>query len=382
VVHAREDGAVIDRVVRHIYVHVPFCATVCPFCSFDVVERRAGQVDAYLDRLAAEAVVAAEQFDVVPTTLYLGGGTPSHLRIGELARIVDVITRVFGRPSGETTIEVHPLDAGEGKVAALGDLGFNRLSVGVQSFDDRVLASLGRAHTGAAARTAIERCLATGATVSLDLISAVEGQDLGSDLAAAVASGVHHMSVYTLTVEDGTPFARRGVQVPDDRAAGAIERTARVLGSAGFDRYEVSNYARPGRRSTHNQAYWRNRWVLGLGPSAGGHLPPLDADRSAGAAAVRTANAPMAAWSGGAPPEAEALSPREAAGDHVFCGLRLSDGVDLAEGSLRWGVDIGREFAAEIESLRCDGLVELDGTVLRATDAGYRVLDRVAAEFC
>ena len=79
---------------------------------------------------------------------------------------------------------------------------------------------------------------------------------------------------------------------------------------------------------------------------------------------------------------AEALSPREAAGDHVFCGLRLSDGVDLAEGSLRWGVDIGREFAAEIESLRCDGLVELDGTVLRATDAGYRVLDRVAAEFC
>ncbi|HMT62667.1 MAG TPA: hypothetical protein PKA24_17535 [Microthrixaceae bacterium] len=97
---------------------------------------------------------------------------------------------------------------------------------------------------------------------------------------------------------------------------------------------------------------------------------------------MRTANAPMAAWSGGAPPEAEALGPREAAGDHVFCGLRLSDGVDLAEGSLRWGVDIGREFAAEIESLRCDGLVELDGTVLRATDAGYRVLDRVAAEFC
>ena len=231
--------------VRHLYVHVPFCPTICPFCSFHVLERTGSLVETYLDTLERELESIARTVELVPDTVYVGGGTPSYLKPGEIERLVAMIDDRFGWARVEATLEVHPSTATAERVGHWNDLGFDRLSVGVQSFDDAVLRRLGRPHTAAAATETVSWCVQSPSTTSLDVISAVPGQSLDDELAAAIDLGVDHVSVYTLTIEEGTPFQRAGVTVDNDVEVAAIETAGRVLTAAGFERYEVSNYARP-----------------------------------------------------------------------------------------------------------------------------------------
>ena len=362
-----------DEPIRHLYVHVPFCPTICPFCSFHVLERRGAMVEEYLVRLDDELAHLADSCRIEPDTVYLGGGTPSHLRPGELARLQQIVARRVGWARVEATLEVHPSTASQRRAERWVDLGFDRLSVGAQSFDDAVLRTLGRPHDAATGRRAVEWCLAAGATTSVDVMTAIDGQDLVADLAAAVGLGVHHVSAYTLTIEPDTPFERLGIEVPDERAADALRTTADVLGAAGFERYEVSNHARPGARSHHNRAYWTGAWFAGVGPSASGFLPLADGT------AARTRNADMADWLAGAAPDTDVVSGRDRLGDALLCGLRLVEGVDLDDVASRTGHDARVELDAELAALGAQGLVELDGSVLRATPAGLMVLDRVAS---
>ena len=361
--------------VEHCYVHVPFCPTICPFCSFEVLERRAGAVVAYLDRLDAEAAATADACEVAQLrTIYFGGGTPSYLRADEFERLAGIIRGRLGW-AGEVTLEVHPATATRDRFSDWRDLGVTRFSVGVQSFDDDVLARLGRNHDAAAGRRAVDWARNTGAAVSLDLIVAVDGQDVGVDLAEAVATGVDHVSTYTLTIEEGTPFARARVEVDPDAEHDAIVRAGEVLGAAGLRRYEVSNHARPGAECEHNRAYWDGAWWLGLGPGASAHLPG-----PTGTAALRRKNAPFDRWLAGDPGDVDVLEVVDVAHELVIAGLRRAEGVDLGEVTARTGV-VDPTWDEVVAQLAADGLLVVTGARIAATATGLLHLDAVSAAF-
>lgn len=341
--------------------------------------RKSGQVEAYLERLEQEAAWLASQYDVDLETVYLGGGTPSFLRDAEIQALVGSVRRHLGWGRQENTLEINPGTVSPARAALWKALGFDRASVGVQSLDDATLTFLGRQHDAAAAREAVTTLIAAGFRVSGDLITAVPGQPLDSDIHGLVALGVDHISAYTLTVEPGTEFARRGVTVREDDERAGFERTEELLTAHGFARYEISNYARPGQESRHNLSYWNNRTYLGLGPGAAGHYP---APPGAGAAlSTRRTNPHLHIWLTGDSGEAEATDAEEYVTDALFMGLRLRDGLDLEDLSRRSGLNVRTRYAGAIAANVSRGWLELDGPRLRATPAGWWLLNRVVTEF-
>ncbi len=390
----RNRGGLTDRssTVRHAYVHVPFCPQICPFCPFHVTRRAPGVVAEYLARLDREAAEIAERYDVALDTLYLGGGTPSSLRPQEVEQLLDSLRRRFGPLGSEVTIEIHPSTANAGRLAEWRDLGITRFSIGLESTDDATLARLGRAHSAADGLSLAAAAVELGLDVSVDLITAVEEQDVERELVTVASLGVDHVSAYTLTIEEGTPFARDGVAVDPDDEARSFDLAGSVLGATGLERYEVSNHARPDHECRHNLAYWRSDWWLGLGPSAAAHLPSSpnpsfvlqdDASMRRSAAqngvAVRAVNPTLDRWLAGDEPEVELLDGAGFALDAMIAGLRMTAGVDLDEIGGRAGFDVGVAYRHGIERLRLVGLVEREGSILRATPRGMAVLDHILA---
>ena len=361
---------------RSIYLHVPFCPHICPYCDFHKMRRNEGLVARYLDRLEQEALAQAERHPGRPDTVYFGGGTPSHLSDAELERVVAVLDRDFGFPGRlETTLEADPLTFTPDRLARFRDLGFDRLSIGLQSTQDEVLRYLGRVHDGRAGLQALDWALASGLRVNADVITAVPGQDAELDLRTVAGTGVEHMSVYTLTVEPGTPFALRGVTVDSEREADDFELVAGALAPFGLERYEVSNFARPGQESRHNLGTWRGETYLGLGPSASSYLP------EGSPFGTRLRNPSMRAWLEGAAPERELLGPEDVVLERLLTGLRTREGVDLAALERR----TGRTPAAMAPRWWRDALrhrlLSVDGDRLRATDAGLARLDALLRSF-
>ena len=356
--------------MRHLYLHVPFCPTICPYCDFHVVRRGPGLVERYLERLETEA---AELFDRRPdplATLYLGGGTPSYLRDHELARLFAVLPWRLAR-GAEVTLEANPGTLSPARLERLRALGVNRLSLGVQSFQDPVLARLGRAHKGQGALRAVQEALEAGFRVSVDLILGPPGQNVKADLETAAALGVGHVSAYTLQIEPGTPFALAGLEPDPDREAQAFAASRSLLGRAGLLRYEVSNYARPGEEARHNLAYWRMAEWGGLGPAASAHFYT----RTGPGVAEHRTNPPLPRWAAGEPPVRETISPLEHAKASLMMGLRLFEGIDLDETARRSGLEgLERALASATEPLVERGLLKHSGTRLRPTEAG---LDRL-----
>jgi oxygen-independent coproporphyrinogen-3 oxidase len=346
-------------------------------------------VERYLDRLEAEIAEAGARWGGPLATVYLGGGTPSHLGDGELARVFAALDRAFGLPAArETTLEADPLTFDAARLRRFRALGIDRLSIGLQSTQDPVLRFLGRQHDADEGLAAVETALDAGFTVSADLITAVPGQDARADLERLAATRVQHVSVYTLTVEPYTPFALRRVRVDDDRAADDYALAAEVLAGHGYRRYEVSNHAEPGFEAVHNQVYWHGDAFLGLGPSAAGFLPTEDG------LGERVTNPPIKAWLRGDPPERERLDPREHALERLMTGLRTTRGVDLDALAARCGIDVRERWADVLDEELAAGRLELvpaepehagggaaRGTTLRATEAGLLVLDAVLRRF-
>lgn len=370
-------GLNLDPVVRHLYVHVPFCPSICPYCDFHVLTRRAGVVEQYLAKLAEEAAQLADTYDVDLDTVYVGGGTPSFLRDAEITELARTVQRHLGWGRLENTLEINPGTVSASRATLWHDLGFDRASVGVQSLDDATLKFLGRTHDSEQARKAIETLLSRDFRVSGDLITAVPGQPLDADIHGLVSLGVGHVSAYTLTIEPGTEFARRGVTVHEDDERAGFERTEELLTSHGFTRYEISNYALPGQDSRHNLAYWQGRTYLGLGPGAAGHYP---AGRE-GILTVRRTNPHLHDWLAGERGEAVPVDATEYVTDALFMGLRLRSGIDLADLSRRSGVDVLERYGAVIARNVKRGLLVLDGLNLRAAPGGWWVLNRVVTEF-
>ncbi|HEX7003982.1 MAG TPA: radical SAM family heme chaperone HemW [Trueperaceae bacterium] len=364
-----------DRPVS-LYLHVPFCPQVCPYCDFHKMLRHEGLVARYLDRLEAEVREAGERFPGPLETIYLGGGTPSALEDDELERVVRALADSFGFPARlETTIEADPLTFDPERLSFFRDLGFSRLSIGLQSTQDQVLRRLGRRHGGAEGLEAVTWALEAGFEVSADLITAVEGQDAERDLRTLAATGVPHVSVYTLTIEPFTPFAVRGVRVDEERAADDYERAAQVLSRYGLERYEVSSHARPGHESRHNQVYWHGRYFMGLGPAAAGFLP------CPGSPGVRVSNPPMKGWLAGETAVTERLSAEEYVLERLMTGLRTLRGVDINDVRERSGIDVRQRFAGLLDRFIRLGLLETTDDRLKATDAGLIRLDALLREF-
>jgi len=359
----------MDAPMRHLYLHVPFCPTICPYCDFHALRRTRGAVAAYLDRLEEEATALFARHSGELETLYVGGGTPSFLRDGELERLFASLPwRFAGR--AEITLEVNPGTVNRERLQRFAKLGVNRLSIGVQSFADETLRFLGRPHNAAAAVRTVEEALELGFSVSLDLMLALPGHSARSDLETAAALGVDHVSAYTLQVEPGTPFALRGVATDPDDEAAAFTQAREVLGAAGLQRYEVSNFARPGAESRHNLAYWRmNSWG-GLGPAAAGHF----LSREKGVVSRRLTNPPLPRWLTGEAPETVELGPLDHAKEALMMGLRIREGVDLAALQERTGLELRQSLVEVADELERAGLARLTGNRLFPTNAG---LDRL-----
>lgn len=247
--------------MQHLYLHVPFCPTICPYCDFHVVRRYGDVVEAYLKRLAQEARGLFEQHPGPLTTLYLGGGTPSFLRSHELEALFRALP--WNIEAAEVTLEANPGTLNPERLGLLRELGVNRISLGVQSFQDSVLKTLGRAHGRTGALRAVEMSLEAGFHTSIDLILGLPGQDVEADLAQATALGVEHVSAYTLQVEPGTPFALRGLAPDPDSEAQALALAQEVLGTAGLARYEVSNLLALDEKAS-------TTWPTGATPSGAG----------------------------------------------------------------------------------------------------------------
>jgi len=389
----------MDRSVG-VYVHVPFCERICPYCDFAVEAARpldAGRETRYVDALLAELALRRGAFaERRLESLYLGGGTPSLLGVDSVARIVEGVASTFGPADApEVTLELNPSTVERERLPGFRHAGVSRLSVGVQSFSDETLRRLGRAHRVSEVHETLAAAREAGfASLSIDLILAAPGQrlaDLERDLACAVAAAPDHLSTYELTIEPATPFAvadRRGQleRAGEDEALAMIEATRERLGAAGLERYELSNYARPGHRAVHNQRYWRRRPVLGLGVGAFTTEPPGEEARYG----VRRSNRRDVAGylrsvEGGALPEAappETLSPREARGEAMFLALRTCDGVDAAAFGDEFGAPPRAFFAPAIDALLASGLLE-EGPeqALRLSARGRLLADSVFEHF-
>ena len=370
-----------------LYVHIPFCSAVCPYCDFAVQTGSAAQRAALIPLLRAEAALWdtwEQPFD----TVYFGGGTPSLLDARQLDQVLTAIRAGLPVQSdARLFLEANPEDVTPERVGEWRSLGVSFLSLGVQSFHDGELRALGRRHDGRSARNAVEACLeGRFDTVSVDLMFGLPDQDLAAwseNLDILLALGPDHVSCYQLTIHEGTSYGRRRArgrltELPESAQADLFGYTHARLADAGRAAYEVSNFARtPRHRSRHNLKYWRHVPYLGLGPSA----HSFDGTRrwwnhrALGDYAKRITHGEHAIEA------TESLDGEALALEALMLGLRTVEGIDLADYRLRYGVDLPELNRPLIATLAREGLVRFDSSALRPTRRGLGVADGLAARF-
>lgn len=358
---------------RGLYIHIPFCRQKCRYCDFASFAGMENLTDAYLSALDKEAsFFSGQRFD----TLYIGGGTPSLLCAEELERLCRMVVRHFGplENFAESTLEANPESLTPGKLRVLKDAGINRLSLGLQSFDDATLRRIGRVHDVETFLSAYEAARAAGFdNISVDLIAGLPGQTEEAFLAGlrrAADLKPEHISVYGLQVEEGTPFYREGVRTDDELLRRELEQTHFMLEEAGFVHYEISNFARPGRESRHNGNYWLNGEYAGLGSAAASYL---GGERRSNIPDVREYMRRLEKGESTAD-FAERLTGKAQAGERIMLGLRLLGGVRL-------DAQEREMFSREIQEIVSRGLVEQNGDLLKLTFEGLFLANQAFMAF-
>ena len=376
-----------------IYIHFPFCLKKCLYCDFDSSASSKLKPRDYLALLLREMELrqASLAEPVSAATLYLGGGTPSLMEPELVGSLIEAVARRFAlRPDAEVTLEANPGTITPEKLAGYLAAGVNRLSLGIQSFEDRLLARLGRVHTAKEALLAFEAARRAGFdNLNIDLMHSLPGQSLTqwrTALRRAIALSPEHVSAYALSVEQGTPFARQlaagELALPgEELAAQMFEATGELLGEAGYGHYEISNFARPGRASRHNSAYWSRRSYLGFG--AGAHsLWNRDGlgRRWKNAADLECYRQSVA---GGAIPEqdAEELTLEEAVSESFFLGLRMLEGLDLARLEELYGRAALTRPLAEAARLEASGALLREGSRIRLAPGMVILANSVFSRF-
>ena len=367
-----------------LYVHWPFCVSKCPYCDFNSHVRSTIDQDEWRDALLADLTFEANLLpDRTLTSIFFGGGTPSLMDPATVSAIIGAARQHWEAADDmEITLEANPNSVEADRFADLAAAGVNRLSLGLQSFDDLSLAFLGRAHSASEGQRALDIAQKHFPRVSFDLIYALPGDTeagWSATLDKAIGKGTSHLSLYQLTIEPGTRFASMVAKhefdpLDGDEAAGLFELTADRTAEAGIPAYEVSNHARAGQESRHNLTYWRYGDYAGVGPGAHGrrlgkrtvrHRKPenfLSGMRRNGHGIV----------------EEELLTPDEAADEALVMGLRLSEGIDPDKLAARFERPVVDE--AKVERLILSGHLERDERRLRTTAAGRLVLDTILAE--
>lgn len=313
---------------RGLYIHIPFCKQKCNYCNFSSFAGQTDHIDAYLQALAREA---AQHKGTRCNTLYVGGGTPSLLTQDQLGRLAEMICQNF-QPVGdfvESTLEANPESLTPGKISTLRKLGFGRLSMGLQSFHDEELKQLGRVHTVGRFLQVYQVARQCGFTnINVDLIAGLPGQRVSyfmDSVERLLQLRPEHISVYGLEIEEGTPFFAQGVVCDQARMRTMLEETHRLLTDSGYEHYEISNYALPGKRAQHNTNYWQNGEYLGLGSAAAsyqkGHRRQNTSSLTAYITCMQAGKTPVVFT--------EKLTGKAQVGETLMLALRQLDGVEL-----------------------------------------------------
>ena len=388
-----------------LYVHIPFCETKCPYCDFNTYTAIEPLIPSYCDALCREIVMWGEVLDrPALSSVFFGGGTPSYLPAERIEQVMDAVGRAFEvRPDAEITLEANPGDLCEGKLTHYLRCSINRLSIGVQSFDDALLRMLGRRHSSRQAADAYALALASGFdNVSIDLMYGLPRQTLDQWRDTLLRTGdlaPPHVSMYCLTLEDGTPMQRwvdEGV-LPDpdpDLAADMYVLAQESMAGLDYRHYEISNWAVGGRESAHNLAYWLNRPYIGVGPGAHSHYAscrfsnvrsPREYVRSLSPAAASSWRPDrldsVALRSMPVVREVEAIDRRLAMAETLMMGLRLDRGVEDAEFERRFGETPSRVYGEAIAELSNLDLLCASGGRLRLTPRGRMLGNEVFSRF-
>ena len=379
------DSGVDGESALGLYVHVPFCAAICGYCNFN-----RGLLDEDLKRAYVTAVTReiersgdGRRVD----SIFFGGGTPSLLAVGEVTRVLDACRGAFDvAPDVETTLEMNPESCSPGYVSALLEAGVNRISLGVQSFHDGELARLGRAHSAEQAREAFAAIRAAGCgNVSLDMMLWLPAQSraaCAASVEALIALAPDHASLYMLELYPNAPLreeaARRGwSQAPDEDAAAMYLDAFSRTDAAGYEQYEISNVALPGRRSRHNLKYWRDGEWLGFGcgaHSTRGGVRWKNLSETARYVDAVEQGAPVVETR-------RRLSVEERLGDALFTGLRLAEGIDVAVVGRRYGVDLEARYGSDVGRFVDAGWMTDAGGCWRLTRAGMLISNEVLSTF-
>lgn len=370
-----------------LYVHWPFCKSRCTYCDFRAFPYQEKRIAGYADALMREIALWGERLNHPEiTTMYFGGGTPSYIPLPVLGQTVEQIHKAFRVPEGiEFTLEANPEDVDENFARRLPEMGINRVSMGVQTFSDDVLRSIGRLHSGEQAMDAVRTLQSAGIhNVTVDLMTGLPGQTRGSierDFSIIDQLSIPHLSIYSLTLAEHTRMHRSFVEHPEDFPSEEEERELSHLATEfaqkiGLDQYEISNYAKPKRRSRHNLTYWHLENYLGVGLSAASLLQETHYTNTLSLQQylekVRTAQLPIA--------ETERLTPEQFLTELLLSGLRLNDGIAYDQVHKRTGVDLPTAKREAIHRHQSGGLLQMNPEKLVLTPKGRDLLDTVLVD--
>ncbi len=389
-----------------LYVHVPFCKTKCPYCDFNTYQGIENLMEPFLPALMTEIECWGETLaHPAVKSVFFGGGTPSYLPAGYIEQILASVQASFRvNPAAEITIEANPGDLDAVACASILGQGVNRLSIGVQSLDNGLLHLLGRRHQAPEAIQAFQTARQAGFdNVNLDLMYGLPNQSMDQwrqTLDSLVGLAPEHISLYALTLEEGTPMHRwveeGKIPEPDpDLATDMYQYARESLATAGYHHYEISNWSLPGRACDHNLVYWQNGPYLGVGPGAHSRLGDY---RFWTILSPRDYLNKTSKWADeGVQPVDELIEPvlqgiptlgawehigiETACSETMFLGLRLLDGLDLTESSTLTGVDLAKKFQAPIQECIQLGLLEQDGDCLRLTESAYLISNQAFTRF-
>ena len=365
------------------YVHIPFCTQICYYCDFSKVFIKNQPVDSYLEHLIEEY----DSYDIQKLrTLYIGGGTPTALSAPQLAFLLEKLTDKLDLSYlEELTIEANPGDLDQEKIAVLKDSPVNRVSLGVQTFNDRMLKQIGRSHLEKDIYENIANLKKAGFdNISIDLIYALPKQtmeDVKTNVAKAIALDIPHMSLYSLILENHTVFMnrmRRGkLPLPkEDLEAEMFEYIIAELEKAGFEHYEISNFSKPGFESRHNLMYWDNAEYYGIGAGASGYV---DGVRYKNHGPIR--HYLQAVEAGNARVQEEVLTLKEKMEEEMFLGLRKKSGISKKRFEEKFGLSFEDQYGAVVSELTEQGLLVPDKDIVRMTKQGLFLGDTVAEKF-
>lgn len=366
-----------------VYIHWPYCTRICPYCDFNVYKRKSEDFDLLQSILTDLKGWRDWSGPRQINSIHFGGGTPSLLSPKDVSKLIDQVNSLWGLPNGtEVALEANPTDADEAKWGGYRKAGINRLSLGVQTFNNSALKTLGRDHTSDQAVSALTLAASKFPSVSADLIFGWAGQtleDLKGDIETILKCGVQHVSTYQLTIEPGTAFAKseaRGQSraVDPDESADFFEATMERLKTFGYNHYEVSNFAKPHHKSKHNLAYWQGYDYVGVGPGAHGRLTRNGERVSTIAALTPAQYGATVSRTGVGVFDQETLTAEEWSEEFVLMGLRIEEGISLSQYA-----EIRGEALEEnrFKPLINEGFLDLIDNRLIATKKGRFLLNAV-----